>query len=80
MPKVNQCSTNKSFKTLKTSRVGHHLTTTKLQSFNSDIFLCAVKHLFEYIHRTASLRCNQTELFISYLKTHKVVSAHTISR
>ena len=60
---------------LKTSRVSHHQTPIKLLSFNSDISLCVVKHLFEYIHLTASLRGNQTKLFISYQKPYKAVSA-----
>ena len=50
---------------LKTSRIGYHLTPVKLVSFNQDSSLCIVKHLHEYINRTAVLRGNETKLLIS---------------
>ena len=65
---------------LKTSRIGHHLTPVKLVSFNQDSSLCIVKHLHEYINRTAVLRGNETKLLISYQKPYKAVSADTIGR
>ena len=46
---------------LKTSRIGHHLTPVKLVSFNQGSSLCIVKHLHEYINRTAVLRGNKTK-------------------
>ena len=65
---VDQCAFTVTYTLLKTSQAGHHLTPIKVMSFYSDIFLYVVKHLFEYTHRTASLRGNRTQLLILYQK------------
>ena len=48
--------------------------------FPSDASLCVATVLDEYIRRTTSLRGNEKQLFISFIRPHKKVSKESISR
>ena len=48
--------------------------------YPSDHSLCVASTLEEYIKRTAPLRNNETQLFISVIRPHKKVSKASISR
>ena len=65
---------------LKTTKVGKHQAPLELLPYPSDINLCVVTHLKEYLKRTEHLRNNNTALFISFQKPHAVVTRETISR
>ena len=41
---------------------------------------CVVRHLDEYIHRTTSLRTDNSQLLISFIKPHNPVSKDTVAR
>lgn len=65
---------------LKTSRPGKHLAPIKFVKYAPDVNLCVVSHVAEYLKRTEPLRAQQSNLFISYQRPYKTVSADTISR
>ena len=66
--------------TLKTTRPGHHLPPTELKTFK-DSELCVVAPLKQYIKMTASFRnAGTNQLLLSFVKTHKPISAATLSR
>ena len=65
---------------LKQSRPGMNNPVVEIKAYRKDMKLCAVTVLREYIKRTASLRKNNTDLFISYVRPHKSVTVNTISR
>jgi hypothetical protein len=66
---------------VKQSRPGTHLEPIIFNSYSAEGKLCVVKHLNEYLKRTAQLRppeCKQ--LLISLQKPHGAVTTETISR
>ena len=68
------------FKTLKTTRPGHHLPPIGLKTFK-DSELRVVAHLKQYIKMTASFRNTGTnQLLLSFVQSHKPVSTTTLSR
>lgn len=75
-----KCSYTFTFERLKQSRPGVKLPCVKLKPFVPDKRLCVVTVLTEYLARTSSLRGQETQLLISYIKPYKKVSRDTISR
>ena len=65
---------------LKQTRPGVHLSAVELKRYTTDVDLCVVRCFEVYIHRTASLRENITQLFTSYCKPYKAASSSTIAR
>ena len=65
---------------IKQSRPGTKQPVIKLEPYSTDERLCVVTLLREYLSRTASLRRNHSQLFISYVKPFNPVSRDTISR
>ena len=65
---------------VKQSRPGTKQPVIKLEPYSTDERLCVVTLLREYLSRTASLRGNHSQLFISYVKPFNPVSRDTISR
>jgi hypothetical protein len=65
---------------VKQSRQGYNTPSVVLKAYPHDMALCVVYHLKEYLKRTESLRKNETRVFISYVRPHKLVSRDTISR
>ena len=51
-----------------------------VKAYPTDSKLCEVEHLKAYLKATATIRQDDTALFISYQKPHKAVSKDTISR
>ena len=66
--------------TLKTTRPGNHQAPLQLLSYPDNKNLCVVTHLTEYLERTAPLRNEHTELFISFQRPYLPVSKDTIAR
>ena len=64
----------------KTSKPGQPTKTIIIQKFEHDCAVCPVHTLREYIKRTDTIRGNEEQLFISFVKPHKSVSRDTISR
>ena len=64
---------------LKHTRPGTHQKPIELLSY-TDKDLCVVRHLDEYIRRTAALRKGKSQLLISYIKPHNPISKDTIAR
>ena len=64
---------------LKHTKPGTHQKPIELSSY-ADRDLCVVRHLDEYIHRTTSLRTDNSQLLISFIKTHNPVSKDTVAR
>ena len=65
---------------LKTTKSGKHLDPIELTAFESDINLCIVIHLDQYLAKTESLRGSTSQLLISYVKPHKAISNTTIGK
>ena len=65
---------------LRTTKPGKHLDPIELIAFESDINLCVVTHLYQYLAKTETLRGPTTQLLISYVKPHKAVSNTTIGK
>jgi site-specific recombinase XerD len=65
---------------LKTSKPGGSPTVIRFQKYDQDANICPLLTLAEYLKRTKSLRGDEDQLFISYLKPYKAVSHDTISR
>lgn len=63
----------------KTSKPGQPTKTITIQIFEQDCAICAVHTLREYIKRPDTIRGNEEQLFISFVKPHKSVSRDTIS-
>ena len=66
-------------KLLKHSNQRHQKTQLCLKKF-SDKNICVVSHLKLYIEKTAALRGQHSQMFISYVQPHLPVSKDTISR
>lgn len=64
---------------LKHTRPGTHQKPIELLGY-TDRNLCVVQHLDEYLRRTVTLRCDISQLFVSFIKPHKAVSKDTIGR
>ncbi|CAC5371905.1 unnamed protein product [Mytilus coruscus] len=64
---------------LKQSRPGVHLNAVDLKKYR-DSDLCVVRTLEVYIHRTAHLRGDHTQLFITHSTPFKPVACATIAR
>ncbi|CAC5398829.1 unnamed protein product [Mytilus coruscus] len=64
---------------LKQSRPGVHLNAVDLKKYR-DSDLCVVRTLEVYIHRTAHLRNDHTQLFITHSKPFRPVACATIAR
>ena len=65
---------------LKQSKPGTHLKPIELRAYPPDPKLCVVLRLKAYLKITASLRHNETALFITCQKPHKAAKKDTISR
>lgn len=66
---------------LKQSRPGNDFSFIELFAFPPDRRLCVFTVLKEYLRRTRVLRgAGETKLLLSYMKPHKPVTNHTISR
>ena len=79
MVSVNNCYTFQIIDHLKQSRPSVKNPLVELSPFKDET-LCAVTTLKEYLTRTQSLRCSESQLFISYNRHFKRVSRDTISR
>ncbi len=66
--------------TLKQSRPGYIPPLLELAAYPADRRICVYKALTEYIDRTKTIRGEEKQLFISYMKPHAKVTAATISR
>lgn len=64
---------------IKTSTAKNKIDKIEIPKY-SDVKLCPVVLLEEYLRRTELLRLNESTLFISYNKPHKSVTASTIGR
>ncbi len=64
---------------LKTTKAGKHQAPLELLQSPSDINLCVVAHIKEYLKRTETLRHKNTALFISFQKLHAPVTKETVS-
>ena len=64
---------------LKHTRPGTHQRPIELMSY-ADKNLCVVQHLDEYIRRTTSIRANNSQLLISFIKPYNPVSKDTVAR
>ena len=64
----------------KTSKPGDSAKVIKLMVFTPDTRLCVYDCLNEYIKRTDTLRSDDGQLFVSYVKPYKKVSRETIRR
>ena len=64
----------------KTSKPGQPTSTITIQEFKQDCRICPIKTLREYLKRTDTIRSDEQQLFISFVKPHKSVSRDTISR
>ena len=71
--------TFKIFDLIKQSRPGFRNPIVLLKNFPSDISLCVVTFLLEYIKRTSRVR-SSPYLFVSFQKPHLVVSKNTLAR
>lgn len=67
-------------KPVKQTRPGTHVHDLVFQAYFKDPGLCIVECLQEYVIRTKSLRGEETQLLISFVKPHKAVSKDTIGR
>ena len=65
---------------IKQSAPGKVQPVLAIPRFPSDASLCVATVLDEYIRRTTSLRGNEKQLFISFIRPHKKVSKESISR
>ena len=65
---------------IKQSRPGKPLPIVELKAYSPDKRLCVYTCLETYIERTATLREQTTQLFISYTKPYSPISRSTISR
>ena len=65
---------------IKQTRPGRHLAEIEFPAYPEDPDLCIVTTMDKYIKRTEPLRGEQSALFISFSRPHKVVSRSTISR
>ena len=65
---------------LKQSNSRNYKFSWKLVPYEVNPRICVVRALKEYIRRTSSLRGNEQQLFISFVKPHTAVSRSTISR
>ena len=64
----------------KTCKPGQPASAITIQEFKQDCRLCPVKTLKEYLKRTDTIRGDEQQLFINFVKPHKSVSRDTISR
>ena len=64
----------------KASKPGDSAKVIKLMAFTPDIRLCVYYFLNEYTKRTDTLRSDDGQLFVSYVKPYKKVSRETIRR
>lgn len=65
---------------IKTSKPGKPASAITVQEFKQDCRICPIKTLKEYLKRTDTIRGDEQQLFISFVKPHKSVSRDTISR
>ena len=65
---------------LKTTKPGKHLDPIHLEAYPTNINLCVVSHIKNYLDRTATLRGEHSKLLISFIKPHQPVCSSTISK
>ncbi|XP_074612234.1 uncharacterized protein LOC141866599 [Acropora palmata] len=65
---------------LKQTKPGKHLHELEFPAYPTDICLCIVDVMKEYLERTKPLRGDITSLFVTYVKPYKAASKDTISR
>lgn len=65
---------------LKTSGPNKHQNEVVFCAFPSDLAICVVHYLKQYVKRTRAFRGTETRLFISWTAPHKAVSRDTIRR
>jgi hypothetical protein len=65
---------------LKHTKAGKHQTPLELCAYPKDKRLCVLEYLQEYIKRTATLRGDESQLLVSFVKPHKAVAKDTIAR
>lgn len=65
---------------IKTSKPGKPASAITVQEFKQDCCMCPIKTLKEYLKRTDTIRGDEQQLFISFVKPHKSVTRDTISR
>lgn len=64
---------------LKQTRPGYQLSELFIEAYKPDYRICVVYTLNEYLERTAALRNDVTQLFVSHQKPHKAVKKCTIA-
>ncbi|XP_068689820.1 uncharacterized protein [Montipora foliosa] len=65
---------------LKQTKPGKHVHELEFPAYPTDICLCIVDVMKEYLERTKPLRGDITSLFVTYVKPYKAASKDTISR
>ena len=65
---------------LKQTKPGKHLHELEFPSYPTDVRLCVVDAVKEYLARTKHLRSIITSLFVTYVKAYKAASKDTICR
>ena len=64
----------------KTRKPGKPASTITVQEFKQDCRICPIKTLKQYLKGTDTIRGDEQQLFISFVKLYKSVSRDTISR
>ena len=64
---------------LKHTRQGVHQQPLEFLAYKADRKLCIVTHIQHYVEKTSSLRQEEKQLLISFIKPHKAVSKDTVS-
>ena len=65
---------------LKQTKPGKHVHELEFPAYPTDICLCVVDVMKEYLERTKPLRGDITSLFVTHVKPYKAASKDTISR
>lgn len=65
---------------LKQTKPGKHVHELEFPAYPTDICLCIVDVMKEYLERNKPLRGDITSLFVTYVKPYKAASKDTISR
>jgi integrase len=65
---------------LKHTKAGKHQAPLELCAYPNDKRICVLEYLQEYIKRTATLRGDEKQLLVSFVKPHKAVTKDSIAR
>ena len=65
---------------LKHTKAGKHQAPLELCAYPNDKRICVLECLQEYIKRTATLRGEESQLLVSFVKPHKAATNDSIAR